>query len=350
MKSMLVFAMLSAAPNLQAIVDEMRVRQQVPGVAAVVTRSDGVVFAGASGVADIVLDRPMSPDTPLYIGSVSKVLTAVLALQLVESGTVTLDDAVPGIALQSGQVVRIGDLLTHASGLVREGDFGYWFSGEFPDAGELDRYLAETNLRSSPGEELHYSNIGYAALGRVIEKAHGKSFGEVLRTQLAVPLGMTSTGAPGPATGIANGYTPSGRLIPGSERPFAGVGEKVGERHERSYHNAAAMSPAFGIYASASDMGRLARFLLGHGNETVLATEMRSAMRETQPSGWGLGLKLQRHAGREVARHDGWFAAHRSHLLLNATDDIGIVVLTNGDNANARAIANALHDALIEGI
>jgi CubicO group peptidase (beta-lactamase class C family) len=107
------------------------------------------------------------------------------------------------------------------------------------------------------------------------------------------------------------------------------------------------MTPAFGIYASASDLGRFARFLLGYGGDDVLSKHMRARMRERQASGWGLGLKIQRYAGHTVARHDGWFAAHRSHLLLDARDDLAVIVLTNGDNASPQDIAEALFDAAL---
>ena len=62
----------------------------------------------------------------------SKVLTAALTLRLVESGELDLDDEVPGIAQGKYAAVRIRHLLSHSSGLEREGDFGYWFNADFP--------------------------------------------------------------------------------------------------------------------------------------------------------------------------------------------------------------------------
>ncbi len=341
---------VAAGPDFQALLDRVQARQDTPGISAVVSQGDTTWFAGGSGVVDLKTAQAMTADTVLYAGSVSKVFTAVLALQLVEAGKLDLDGVVDRIAFRSDAVVPITvhHLLTHASGLGREGDFGYWFSGAFPDRAALLNYLADARLRSAPGETLHYSNVGYAALGTVIEDVTEQSFGEALKQRLAQPLGLNATGAPGPVSGIAPGYTPSGRIIPNRERPFAGVSEPIGDRHLRVYHDAAAMSPAFGIYTSARDLGALARFLLSSSDPSVLSPAMRNRMRTRQASGWGLGLKIGRFRGSTVARHEGWFAAHRSHLLLDADTGLSIVVMTNSDGGAPALAAEALYVAARE--
>lgn len=341
---------LTTSPNLQSILDQQRIEQEVPGVSAVVARGNQVLFSGGSGVADLETARAMTADTPVYAGSIAKVFTAVLALRLVEEEQLSLSASVPGIATMThsnSPPVRVSHLLTHVSGLEREGNFGYWFSGRFPRANELRAYLQSTRLRATPGTRLRYSNVAYAALGQEIERRTGASYADNLRRKVLTPLGMARSGATGPAENIAVGYSPSGRLLPSAERPFAGVGRIVGDRHVREYHDAAAMSPAFGVYSSASDLGRLARFLVGSDNPDVLSVSMRERMRTRQPSGWGLGLKIGTLDDRAVARHEGWFAAHRSHLLLDIEDSISIVVMANSDAAAPAKIAEALYRAVL---
>lgn len=348
---LLALAALPAAVYGPAL-ERARAEQDVPGVSAVVTLDDRVLFAGASGVADIESGRAMTPDSVLYAGSLTKVLTAVLALNLVEDGRLALDAPVPAVAVGSTDAapgIRVVHLLTHAAGLEREGGFGYWFSGEFPDAEALENHLRDARLLTPPGTALHYSNLGYAALGLVIERAAGRPYAASLRRRVLEPLGMRSSGAPGPAPGVASGYTPVGRILPDADRPFAGIGHPVGERFVRAYHDAAAMSPAFGAYTSASDLGRLTRFLLGHGGDGVLSRAMRARMRTAQASGWGLGLRLGALDGRTVARHSGWFAAHRSHLLLDPANGIGVAVLANSDGAAPADIAEVLLRVALAG-
>ena len=353
MKALLLFAAFAAVgePPFETILDEARVQQDIPGVSAVVIRDDEIVFAGGSGLADMQTGRPATEDTAYYIGSVAKVLTAVLTLHLVDQAELGLDDPVPGIAVATpggAPTVTVRHLLSHSSGLDREGDFNYWFSANFPDADALSTYLANTSLRTPPGTRLHYSNIGFAALGRMLELETKTSFGTALQQRVLHPLGMHATGANGPAPNVAQGYTPVDRILPSPSRPFAGVGERVGNRHARMYHDARAMSPAFGAYSTANDMAQLAMFLLGNGNKQVLSRENREAMRERQPTGRGLGLGLERYDDRILATHGGWFAAHRAQLLIDAESGIAVVVLTNSDNASPRRIADALYRAARE--
>jgi len=103
MNAALIFVALAAttAPDLQRVIDQMRAEQDVPGVSAVVTRRGEVLFAGASGQANLESGQPMTPDTVLYAGSLSKILTATVALQLVGEGKLSLNEVVSGIASDS---------------------------------------------------------------------------------------------------------------------------------------------------------------------------------------------------------------------------------------------------------
>lgn len=353
MNTVLILAALAttSATDFQSSLDKIRLDQQVPGVSAVVTRKDKILFAGASGVADLETERAMTADTVLYAGSLSKILTAVLTLNLAESGKLSLDDVVPGIAAKSRQEnggISVKHLLTHASGLDREGDFGYWFSADFPDKSALGRYLLNTNLRTSPGTSFHYSNVGYAALGPVVEQASGQTFNNALASRVFKPLGMESSGTLNPGDDLAAGYSPVNRLLPNQEKPFAGIGRRVGNRHVREYHNANAMTPAFGAFTTARDLSRIARFLLGYGDNDVLSDDMRSQMLTAQTSGWGLGIKVGKYKRRPIASHAGWFAAHQSHLFLDLRSGIAVVVMTNSDSASPGKIAEALFDVILQ--
>jgi D-alanyl-D-alanine carboxypeptidase len=343
----LVLTALAAATvaDFQLIVDQFRDEQEIPGVSAVVAIQGEDLFAGGSGVADLETGREITADTILYAGSLSKILTAVLVLQLADQGSLSLEDTVADIAVESAREtngVTVRHLLTHSSGLDREGDFGYWFSGTFPDQAALADYLAHSELRSVPGKKVRYSNIGYAAIGPVIQSASGESYAEALNSRVLQPLKMLSTGGPGPVPNIATGYTPVGRVIPNEDRPFAGVGEPVNGRHVREYHDAGAMTPAFGLYSSASDLSRLARFILGYNGDEVFSADLRRLMLTPQVPGRGIGLRIGQLNGREIARHDGWFAAHRSHVLLDLDAGISVVVIANSDSASPDEIAEAL--------
>lgn len=358
--SILLVVMLLTAPahaatadtgplNLQRILDQIRIDQEVPGVSVVVARGGELLFAGASGVADLESERQMTPDTILYSGSLSKLFTVVLTLQLAEQGELSLGDIVDGIANTSdGDDVTVRHLLTHSSGLDREGNFNYWFNAKFPDKTALAKYLRDTSLQNRPGATVSYSNIGYASLGPVIEQASDQSYNDALSARVLGPLGMDSSGSLEPGPDLSAGYSPVNAVIPNEERPFAGLGRHVGKRRIREYHNANAMTPAFGIFSSARDLSRLARFLLGYGGNEVLSDDMRREMMSMQAGGRGYGIRLGKYRGRRVAQHGGWFAAHRSHLLLDLQSGISVVVMSNSDSASPDTIAKALFDDVLD--
>jgi len=314
----------------------------LPGVAAVVVVDDELRYAGAAGVADLQSGRELTADTPLYAGSLSKLFTAILVLNAVERGELTLD-ASP----DSGGAVdaaNLRNLLTHNSGLPREGEFGYWFSGEFPDGDKLESYLREVNLNSAPGTTFSYSNIGYATLGLLLERTLEDSYGDLLSERVLGPLNLTASRTGAPAADLSRGYTPTGRLVPSDERPFAGVGAQVKGRRLREYHHARAMTPAFGVQTSARDLGKLAVFLMDETHAEVLSPELRRQIMTPQASGWGLGLGVDETDGRRVAKHGGWFAAHRSQLIVDPAAGIAVVVLANSDDGRPGRLANRLYE------
>jgi len=337
--------------DLQPVLDQVRIDQDVPGVSTVVAREDEIIFAGASGVADLETGRRMTPDTILYAGSLTKIFTAVLILQLVEQNELSLHDVVYGIAGESSpphEDILVSHLLTHASGLDREGNFGYWFTADFPDDAALASYLLGTKLRDQPGASVSYSNIGYAALGPVVARASGQSYDDALQTRVLNPLGMTASGTLQPGPELSSGYSPVNRVLPNEERPFAGLGRRVGKRHIREYHNAKAMTPAFGAFTSSRDLSQLARMLLGYGDAEVLSDDMRTRLLTAHAGIRGYGIRLGTHSGRPVARHGGWFAAHRTHLLLDLQSGISVVVMANSDSAAPEKIAEALLDSVLD--
>lgn len=342
---------ITGEPDLQQVLDQFRIDQEIPGVSVVVAKNDEILFAGASGVANLETGRQMTPDTILYAGSLSKLFTVVLTLQLAEQGELSLDDHVDGIASNSVEdyvEITVRHLLTHSAGLDREGNFDYWFNAKFPDRAALAHYLHDTAVSARPGLSVSYSNIGYAALGPVIERASDQSYDDALSSRLLNPLGMGASGSLNPGPELSAGYSPVNGVIPSKERPFAGLGRKVGERRVREYHNANAMTPAFGIFSSARDLSLLARFLLGYGGEEVLSADMRTQMMTLQGGGRGFGIRLGRYRGRVVARHGGWFAAHQSHLLLDLQSGISVVVMSNSDSASPAKIAEVLLGGILD--
>ncbi|MFK8002192.1 MAG: serine hydrolase domain-containing protein [Polyangiales bacterium] len=324
-----------------------------PGVAAAVV-FQGRVWLGAEGFADVGEAIPMTTITPFYIGSVSKTMTAVVALKLSERGVVDLRAPVTNYLPRwrmPDAGMTLHHLLTHSSGLSRGGGFDYWFTARFPSAQELRRGIAGATLIAPLGERWSYSNVGYALIGQVLRGASGERFASLVQSELLIPLNMDQSGF-GRPRGLAMGYAPAGgRRIRRGTRSFAGHGRRVGSRRERIYHGANAMRPAFGIHSTARDMARYLRALLADDSTegAVIATAVRRGLFTLQvpfdgdpQSGWTHGLRRKQDDQGEYFRHSGWYAAHRSELWLRPSQALGIVVLTNADDGNPHIIARTL--------
>lgn len=187
---------------------------QVPGAALAVTRQGRLVYARGFGLADVEAHEPVRPASLFRIASVSKPITAVAVLQLVEQGRLKLDDKVFGLLglephLASGKNlddrwrnVTVEQCLRHTGGWDREvsGDpIGQAREiaaalGVSSPAGpvEIVRYMLGRPLDFEPGARFAYSNLGYLVLGRLIEKASGEKYAERVKREVFRPLGIRS--------------------------------------------------------------------------------------------------------------------------------------------------------------
>lgn len=168
---------------------EMRLSEDGrPGLAAVIVHEGKVVSSVELGEGDPSV--AMTVDTPLFIASVSKSITAMALMQQVEVGRVDLDDPVTVYLPElepEGSAVTVRDLLHHRSGLST-------FVGNEPWSGESGSSLEDNIERLGPhlkAEAPHsYSNANYDALALIVQRASGKSFGDYVATEVFSPLGM----------------------------------------------------------------------------------------------------------------------------------------------------------------
>jgi len=320
-------------------------------VAWALVRSGHEIEYGAVGFADLATERPMRPNTPIYAGSLSKPFTTLVVSKQVEAGRLQMNAVsslyLPDLHLADGAAERItlAMLLSHTSGLKREGG-DYWFSGRFPNQQTLLRGLDGDVPSAPPGERLSYSNVGYALAGLAAARASRTSYAALLR-QTTRALGLRGTTAGEPRPELANGYTPAGRVLPSAAHPFAGLGVTLpGGRRQRMYHGARAMTPAFGVQTTAEDLGRFVALILGgESNGHRLSDTTRAHLTEVlhqasdDGSGWSYGLRVTMRDGRRELSHDGWFAAHRTHMLLAPDAGVGVAIVTNSDDGQPRRIA-----------
>ena len=166
---------------------------EVPGAAAAIWIDDRL-YEAATGVLSVDTRVPVTADSVFQIGSITKMLTATLVMQLVDQGLIDIDRPVvsylPEFRVADAEataMVTPRQLLSHMSGV--EGDL---FLDTGDDDSALQRYVAAGQSLTqihAPGRAVSYCNFGYSVLGRLIERMTGLSWAAALRERLVVPLG-----------------------------------------------------------------------------------------------------------------------------------------------------------------
>lgn len=168
--------------------------------------SEGV-WRGSSGVHDLRTNRPADPAGRFRAGSVTKVFTAAVALQLAAEGTLDLDRSarsyLPELIPASYGKVTVRQLLNHTHGIPAPdlpGDtVEEWYAYRFRihDPEDMVRSATSKNREFPPGEKQHYLNIGYAIAGLIIERISGDSYEHQVTRRILKPLGLRDTYLPG---------------------------------------------------------------------------------------------------------------------------------------------------------
>ena len=306
--------------------------------AGVAVLAGGAVVDAAAGLLSTATGVEATPDALFQIGSITKVWTATLVMQLVDEGRVALEDPVaehlPGFALADGSAARtltVRQLLSHTAGF--EGDV-FTDTGRGDDA--LERYVAtlgDVAQLFPPGERFSYNNAGYCVLGRLVEVLRGKPFDQCLVDHLITPLGLThAAGSPYEAIVF--------RTAVGHVRPEPDAEQGPAPVWAMARSNAPAGSM---LAMRARDLLAFARAHLEAGEAadgtSVLDAGTVAAMQQRQVQlpdirvmgdSWGLGWELFDTLGTPVVGHDGNTIGQASFLRVVPEHGVAVVLLTNG--------------------
>ncbi|QMU70692.1 serine hydrolase [Streptacidiphilus sp. P02-A3a] len=206
----------SAADRLPPV-DPTALRQAISGlpnqrvVSAVIniTGSAGS-WRGASGSADLATGQPASAEARFRIGSVTKVFTAAVVLQLVAEHRVTLDRTIqhylPGVLPGGIPPITVAELLDHTSGLPGatagdgEGDPALFVADRFehPTPAQMVASIDGQPMSFAPGTEQQYNGVNYYLLGMLVEKVTGHSYADEVTERVLRPLRLRDTSVPAP--------------------------------------------------------------------------------------------------------------------------------------------------------
>jgi CubicO group peptidase (beta-lactamase class C family) len=300
-----------------------------------VVQGDDVLLNKGYGSADLEWDRPNDPTVRFHIGSLTKQFTAALILQLQDQGRLRVEDPVRRYlpdAPKSWDKITVADLLGHRSGIPNFfGDpaFPAWSMSAHTPAEELALFR-DKPLEFAPGSKYSYSNSNYTVLGIILEKVTGKSYGELLRQRILVPLGMKDSGLDSDDLVLpkrAQGYAPSQNGFARARPESMSVAWAVG-----------------GMYSTTGDLLRWERGLFGG---KVMSAASLKAMTTPGLGGYGMGVIVHEENGLTFVDHGGSIEGFNAHLTYIPEKKIGIVVLGNVDVFVTDTIAAQLANVML---
>jgi CubicO group peptidase (beta-lactamase class C family) len=335
----------TVAATVDPIIEADLQESGAPGATFVFVQGGRIVYERGYGIADLASGAKVDPARTVWpIASITKAVTAMALLQLVDDGRVDLDADVNRylvrlqVPAQGFPSLTLRHLLSHTGGLDELP--GRQFDGREPE--DLAAFLRNRLVRyRAPGVLTAYSTYGILLAGVLLEDVSGQRYAEYLREHVFGPARMASARVMiqwGDERGVATPY----RLEDGQAEPMP----------FEWYRS----TPASSVVATAEDMGRL---LLVHlasgraGDERLLSARLTRAMHEQQATvhpgvpGWSLGFQLDRVNGRDVAEHGGDIGGFSALFALVPEEHAGFFIVSHGESTNLRfAVKEALFDAL----
>jgi CubicO group peptidase (beta-lactamase class C family) len=316
--------------QIDAYLEATRLALHLPGLACAIVQGGQIVYAQGFGLAGPA--KPISPQTPFLLGSLSKSFTALAIMQLVESGALRLDDPITRslpwfyMADMRAETITIRHLLLHISGISRY--VGRDLLSHRCDYGleQTVRALCSVKLAHMPGECFEYSNTNYAILSLLIEAAAGTSYANYVQQHIFQPLAMlhshTSLEA-AQADGLAQGYRWWYGMACAFDAPYLPD----------------AQGAAF-LMSSVEDMGRwLQLHLTGRvDGVTILSQESLDELHRPQAPTHKAGVqsapgwRVSQLGNELIWHHGGEVSNFRTDMIIIPGQQIGLVVLANCNN------------------
>ena len=323
-------------------------RYQVPGVSLAVIHEYSVAWSAAYGVLQAGQAAPARPDTLFQACSISKAVTAVAVLRLVQAGTLDLDTDVNQY-LRTWKVpanetwqptVTIRQLLSHTAGINVPWFYGYHREQEVPSLEQIlagERPANSPGIRVSllPGTRFRYSGGGYCILQQMLCDVRQQRFPDLMRDLVLQPAGMTNSTyeQPLPATHWSNAC--SGHRASG--KPLAGGWHIMPEMAVAGLWTTATELARFSLELQSAYAGRTGQLLSTEMVHLFLSPQVRR-----EPSGFmGLGVWLD--GDRDHARfgHPGDNEGFACYWTAWRQGGMGAVIMTNSD-AGGELIADVL--------
>jgi CubicO group peptidase (beta-lactamase class C family) len=334
------------ARTITAAVDDVLSTERLTSIAGL---SMGVLHRGHvwrqnRGVIQPTFSMPATSQTSWRLASITKTMTAIAVMQLVDEGRLGLDDAVATLLPQvpkAWRAITVRQLLGHTSGIRH-----------YPRRGperRLTKHLttsqtlalfARRPLAHPPGERFLYTTYGYDVLGAIIERVTGRPYAEALGEQLFEPLGLQSTVVEDSRARQAS--WPDGLRI--TKRGVVVKSDRV---------DVSSRFAGGGVRSTIDDLLQYADALLTHSlvdDDVFRQMASPSVTGDGRVNDYGLGFAVYPQRGHLVVAHAGGQPETTSLLYLIPAEDLAIVLATNleGQGDALSAVAQAITEVTVE--
>lgn len=326
--------------NLDDLIQSEMEKQPIPGLSLAIVQQGDVVLAKGYGVANLELSVPATPATVYQLASLTKQFTATALMLLVNEGQLALEATIGHYLADTPaawQAVTVRQLLTHTSGMMRDGTPTYWTTPadmkqdySYP---QMFQMIAQHPLDFAPGTKSSYSNSGYFLLGLVIEQVTQQPLNTFFTERIFQPLGMTATRIndlhaviPHRATGYS--WTEQGWQHP----------DYIGLTHH------------FANGGLVSNILDLAKWDAALYTERILPQRDLQAMwtpatlQDGTTSDYGFGWAISTHEGQRLVSHGGGLPGFSTYIARFVDAGITVILLTNRDGLPSGTIAKSIAD------
>ena len=328
-----------AVKAFEAFVAERMAFDRVPGM-SVGLYKDGGLWAKGFGYADLENRVPATPASSYRLASITKTITAVAVLQLVDAGKIDLDAEIQAYVPffpQKKWPITVRQLLGHVAGITHYRD--YTVEGHLKEPKNTREALAifqDADLVGEPGTIYNYTTYGFNLLGAAVETASAESFGDYVSGHIFEPLGMKDSRLDNPRDLIPNrvrGYALADREIRNSE--FVDVSSRFG---------------GGGMRSTVLDLIKYGRAViegkvLREGTRRLMATSM--VLRSGFLTGYGMGWTVQPWNGHFTLSHSGSQPETRTYLVLFPKDEFAMAFAANLETADLTPYARRLAELIL---
>lgn len=344
--------------ELDAYVADVLARTGVPGAAVAVVQNGAVVHSRGFGVRERGRPAPVTPETLMMIGSITKSMTTMMTATLVDEGRLSWDtpvaDLLPGFAVADpalSQTVTVRNLFCACTGVPRR-DLEFFFNAEDASAQDVVASLASFEFFTPFGEAFQYSNQMVATGGYAAAAASGEpgdlydAYERAMAERVLGPIGMVDSTLSFESVRADDDYAlPHGATFELTYDPLPLDTEEI----------LSPIAPAGALWSSATEMARYAITELNRGvgpdgNRVVsaenLAVTWAPQVAIDDETAYGLGWVVGEYNGAPLIEHGGNTFGFTGDLAFLPGADLGIVTLANAQGANI--FTQAVRERLLE--